>query len=73
MKTGFFEEETGQRSMMRLLSFLSVVGGIAFGGIALFLGRLDSETALFCGGLVVAGLGGKVFQRKSEDSLGGPI
>ena len=46
--------------MGRLLSLISVLGGIVVGAILALTKNLDTVGASFCGGLVAAGLTGKV-------------
>jgi len=52
-------------SMGRLLCLLSVLGGIVTGVLLALNGKLDTAGASFCGGLVIAGIGGKnISERK---------
>ena len=65
--TGFFEEKAGERSMMRLLCFLTLLDGLficTFAGIKALNGAQDALTAFTIGiSLVGAGLAGKVTQK----------
>ena len=68
--TGFFRNDTGQRSMMRLLSFLGFILGAGIAGAGVVGWAKGLPDAL---GMVLAGLGiasgselGKVLQKKLE-------
>ena len=65
-RIGFFEESSGNKSVMRLISFLCVVGSIAMGIIQIVMEGDANETLVI--GLAGAGLGAKAYQKTKEKS-----
>jgi hypothetical protein len=61
----FFQEDS-KLSMGRLLSFLTVIIGLAVAVIVAFKGNATTSTATICLGLVSAGLGSKVLGKMKE-------
>jgi hypothetical protein len=67
--TGFFEEAPGERSMMRLLSFVCVLVGCLesiLGCYALIMGKDGMSILTFSSSLIIAGFTGKIVQRVQE-------
>jgi hypothetical protein len=62
---GFFYEND-QRSMIRLLSFITCVCGLGIGIIAVVKGNITAETMGLCLGLVTAAITGKLIQKGQE-------
>ena len=59
-------QENGEGSMMRLLSFMLVTGGIILGMYATFTHQLDLNTITYSLSMITLGLGGKIIQKGQE-------
>ena len=64
MKSFFMDGE--QLSMMRLLSFMTCIVGLAIGLIATLKGSVNAETVGISMGFVTAGITGKLIQKGQE-------
>ena len=66
--SGYFQDDKGKKSMMRLLSFLCYCGGIAvaLGGVI----RNMPEAVISGTGLAAVGVGMKGIQKKTENGGG---
>jgi hypothetical protein len=60
------KEDNGTYSMMRLLSIIIVVSGVAVGLILALTGKLDVNGVALSLGLVTVGLTGKTVSKKLE-------
>ena len=61
-----FKEDNGNYSMMRILSLIIVVSGVAVGLILALSGKLDINGVSLSLGLVTVGLTGKTVSKKLE-------
>jgi hypothetical protein len=67
MKTGFFEEEQGVKSMVRLMSFIVIVAAVVIASYQGYMqGAIDIPGFIAMAGVAV---GGKVWQRTVEDNV----
>ena len=70
MKNGFFDDENGNRSMMRLLAFIVVTTGVAIITLAsVWMILFDVDLIGLIGviiGFVTTGLGAKFLQKTTE-------
>jgi hypothetical protein len=60
------KEDNGTYSMMRILSLIIVVSGVAVGLILALTGKLDINGVSLSLGLVTVGLTGKTISKKLE-------
>jgi len=61
-----FKEDNGNISMMRILSLVIVLSGVAVGLILALTGKLDANGVSLSLGLVTVGLTGKTVSKKLE-------
>lgn len=62
---GFFRD-SGNISMMRLMSFIALVAAVVFAGYGLYTNKDLSQLATLCGVFLMSGFGGKAIQSFNE-------
>jgi len=67
-KAGFFDEDNGNRSAMRLMSFVALMASIMFGGLTL-QGGGGSEGLYITFGFLTAAFAPKAVQKFAEQKL----
>ena len=62
----FFTDDNDRLSMMRLLSFVTCLTGLAIGVIAAIKGNANTSITSIALGFCAAGIGGKLMQKSKE-------
>jgi len=64
--SGILQEDNGNTSTTRILSFVIVAAGLAVGIVPAIMGTLDNNTVILSLGLVTLGYTGKVVSKGLE-------
>lgn len=66
---GFFEEDNGNKSSMRLMSFTALLASISFGLITILLEGSDSDGVYITFGFLIAAFAPKAVQKFAEQKI----
>ncbi|MCP4659910.1 MAG: DUF418 domain-containing protein [bacterium] len=67
VKSGFFEEDNGNRSAIRLMSFGALVSAVIFGILTILIANVDTQSGiLITFGFLLAAFAPKAFQKFAE-------
>lgn len=73
VNSGFFQEDNGSKSLMRLMCFLSLLAAIIFGFLTITLsanGKGDSGTGIYITfGFLIGAFAPKVLQKYAEQKI----
>ena len=68
-KIGFFEEESGVKSIMRLMSFIALLVAIAISVLVLINDQLNSNSMILIGSFITAAFAPKAVQKFAESKI----
>jgi hypothetical protein len=69
MKIGYFEEEEGVKSSMRLMSFISLLTAIVISIISVINNQLDSNILILISSFIVGAFAPKSVQKFAENKV----